>query len=79
MNDERDCTEGCGDDGHKHKWEIEPSPISGFDTFVTDDDQDCAERVAEVVEQVMDSLEEGGSVTITIRLNAMTSPETRDV
>lgn len=72
---ECDCTDGCEDDGHKHKWEIEPSPVRGFDVFVTDDDQVASERVADVVEQVMDNLEPGESVTITIRLNAIAASE----
>lgn len=67
----RDCTEGCADDGHKHKWEIEPSGTTDFDVFVSDDDEDAAERLNLICDDILDELEPGQSRTITIRCNSV--------
>jgi hypothetical protein len=66
--EERDCTEGCADDGHPHKWQIEPHPRSGdFDTYVTDDDQEARRVFMEAAEAAWDDCEPGQTRTITIR------------
>ena len=65
-----DCDEGC-DEGHKHKWEVEPHPMnSDFDTFVCDDDMQALEAIHLAAEKVWDSMEPGEERTITIRMNA---------
>ena len=59
--------EGCEADGHKHKWEIEPSPDLDFDTYVTDDDQEAIDAI----NQLWDAMIPDDEVTIKIKLNAV--------
>ena len=70
MSTERDCTEGCEDDGHKHKWEISPHPYDKTLTHAVYDSDDAAfEAAAEAAYQAVDSAVAGRVQTITIKLN----------
>jgi hypothetical protein len=69
-SDELDCDEGCSDDGHKHKWEIEPHPYnSDFDVYVTDDDSEALLALQKVAEDAWDGCEPGQEKVIKIRHN----------
>jgi hypothetical protein len=72
MMPERDCTEGCADDGHTHKWEITPHPYSSdLDVFVTDSDNDARGAIEDAAEQAWDQCGDGMTRTITIRRRAV--------
>jgi hypothetical protein len=64
---ERDCSEGCDDDGHKHKWEITPHPQTDeCDSLICDDDLQALEWLKAAAEQAWDDCEVGETKTITI-------------
>lgn len=72
--EELDCDDGCSDDGHKHKWEIEPHPYnSDFDVFVTDSDDEAREAVLYAAEHEWDAASPGEERVIKIRLNKVQS------
>lgn len=62
------CREGCSDEPHKHRWEIEPHYDSDFDVLVIDD-EDAWDEIIRVLENVYDDMAPGDERTITIRYN----------
>ena len=71
---ERDCSEGCADDGHQHAWEFEPSTQSDFDVYATDNELDLIMQLELLIEQIMDDIEPGEEMIIKIRHNKIVEP-----
>lgn len=69
--EERDCCEGCADDGHKHLWEVGPHPYGKLDFIVADSDREALGYIRDAAEWLTDDMEPGQERVITIRMNKL--------